>query len=189
MDKETAYKLIQQKQTEGSIIQEFKQTLSERVARYLQVKPHGIIPSMKFAAASSECSLLFRDGHFYGCIALSQAVAEALVKYLCEKNSWSPESSYENNVDKLFERGFISGQLKEKFFKIWQKRDDYHHLNRTIETDREKLKEIAKEKAKLIAEIEREVFDFILSVDGKLIPKKPKYWEGCDNQVFLRLNP
>lgn len=189
MDKDNAHNLIQQKQTEESIKQEFEQTLPERVARYLQVKPHGIIPNTKFAAASSECSLLFRDGHYYGCISLSQAVAEALVKYVCEKNGWSPEKNYENNVNKLHTRGFISKELKEKLLRIWQKRDEYHHLNWTVATDREKLKNIAEEKAKLIVGIEREIFDFTLSTDGKIIPKKPQYWEGCDSQVFLRLDP
>ena len=79
--------IINEKQLEDDLRQEFEQTIKDRIRRYLSVKPHGIIPNAKFAVASSECSLLFRDGHFYGCIALSQAVAEALVKYICEKNS------------------------------------------------------------------------------------------------------
>ena len=82
--------IFNEKQLEDSLRQEFEQTIKSRIQRYLSVKPYGIIPNTKFAVASSECSLLFRDGHFYGCIALSQAVSEALVKYICEKNGWSP---------------------------------------------------------------------------------------------------
>ena len=72
--------------TEDGIKQEFEQTLSSRVERYLKVKPHGIVPLTEFAPVSAECTLLFRDGHFYGSIALSQAVAEAIAKFLCQKN-------------------------------------------------------------------------------------------------------
>lgn len=43
--------IIRQKQLEDSIKQELEQTLSERAARYLQVKPHGIVPYTHFAAA------------------------------------------------------------------------------------------------------------------------------------------
>ncbi len=188
MDKKAVDKLIQHKQTEDSIKQEFEQTLSERVARYLEVKPHGIIPNTKFAPASSECSLLFRDGHFYGCIALVQAVAEALVRFFCQNNK-KPVGKFENNLEQLFENGFITDDIRKSFLKIWERRNDYHHLNPTIETDRQELEKIAKEKAKLIVEIEKEIFSFALSPDGKLIPKEPKYWEGCDNQAFLRLEP
>jgi len=86
--------LMQQKFTEDSIEQEFEQTLSSRVQRYLKVKPHGIVPYTKFASVSAECALLFRDGHFYGCIALSQAVAEAIVRFLCQKNGWKPKKEF-----------------------------------------------------------------------------------------------
>ncbi len=188
MDKEILDKLIQQKQTEDSMKQEFDQMLSERAIRYLAVKPHGIIPNTKFAAASSECSLLFRDGHFYGCIALVQAVAEALVRFLCQNNK-TPVGEFENNLKQLFENGFITNDIRRFFLKIWERRNDYHHLNPTIETDRQELERIAKEKAKLIAEVEKEIFDFTVSMDGKIVPKEPKYWEGYDDLVFLRLSP
>jgi len=78
--------IIQKKIIEDSLKQELEQTLSSRVQRYLKVKPHGIVPYTQFAPVSAECALLFRDGHFYGCIALSQAVAEAIVRFLCQKN-------------------------------------------------------------------------------------------------------
>ncbi|MDP2930666.1 MAG: hypothetical protein Q8N56_03625 [bacterium] len=188
MDTEIVKKLIQQKQTEDSIRQEFEQTLSERVIRYLAVKPHGIIPNTKFAPASSECSLLFRDGHFYGCIALVQAVAEALMRLLCQTNK-IPLGEFENNLKQLFEAEVITDGIRKSFLKIWERRNDYHHLNPTVETDRQELEKIAKEKASLLVEAEKEIFSFVPSTDGKLIPKEPKYWEGCNNQVFLRLEP
>lgn len=179
--------IINEKISEDNLRQEFEQTLKSRIKRYASVKPHGIIPNAKFAVASSECSLLFRDGHFYGCIALSQAVAEALVKYICEKNGWSPAKDYEENVRTLHKRGFISDQLRDGLLQIWQGRDTYHHLNNSIATEIDKLEQIAQEKAKLIALIEEEVFSFSLDGEGRLIPKNLKYWEGLDGQVYLRL--
>lgn len=179
--------IINEKISEDNLRQEFEQTLKSRVKRYISVTPHGIIPNAKFAVASSECSLLFRDGHFYGCIALSQAVAEALVKYICEKNGWSPANNYEENVYTLYKRGFISEELRHRLLQIWQGRDTYHHLNNSIATEIERLEQIAQEKAKLIALIEAEVFSFSLDPEGRLLPKNPKYWEGLDGNVYLRL--
>ncbi len=181
---------IQKAMTENGIKQEFEQTLSSRVERYLKVKPHGIIPFTEFAPVSAECTFLFRDGHFYGAIALSQAVAEAIAKFLCQKNGWKPKKSFEENVAKLETRQFISKNVKEKFLSLWEKRDDYHHLNPTIETDRQKLEALAYEKVAILKEIESEVFKFSI-VDGKLVPENRKYWSVQPNgtvPVFLRLD-
>jgi len=80
-------KIIQKKLIEDTIKQEIEQTVTYRAERYLKVKPHGIVPLTHFAPASAECTLLFRDGHFFGCIALTQAVAEAITHFLCQKYS------------------------------------------------------------------------------------------------------
>ena len=174
---------------EDGIKQEFEQTLPSRVQRYLKVKPHGIVPYTEFAPASAECTLLFRDGHFYGCIALSQAVTEAIARFLCQKNGWRPENTFEKNIEKLETRQFISEETKNKFLKVWVKRDDYHHLNPSIETDRSNLEVIAYEKVLLLKEIESEIFKFSV-VDGKLMPENKKYWVLQENStipVFLKL--
>lgn len=179
---------IQRAMTEDGIKQEFEQTLTYRVERYLKVKPHGIVPFTEFAPASAECALLFRDGHFYGAIALSQAVAEAIAKFLCQKNGWKPDKKFEENVAKLETRQFISNSMREKFLLLWGKRDDYHHLNSTIETDCQKLEALACEKVSLLKEIESEVFKFTV-IDGKLVPENRKYWFVQSDgtvPVFLR---
>ncbi|MBI4297655.1 MAG: hypothetical protein HY676_03905 [Chloroflexi bacterium] len=190
MDRKTRHELIQQKQAEDSIRQEFEGTLPLRAARYLQVKPHPIVPYEHFSAASAECSLLFRDGHFYGCIALTQAVAEALVKFLCERNSWKPVKTFEKNVEKLLARNIISDKLKESLLRIWERRDDYHHLNPAVKTVRQELEQLAREKARLLAEVESELFRFVIT-DGKIILGEPKYWKKSGDQVIvdLRLDP
>ena len=79
--------------------------------------------------------------------------------------------------------------MKKRFLSLWEKRDDYHHLNHTIETDRQKLETLAYEKVSLLKEIESEVFEFSV-IDGKLVPKNRKYWTLQANgtvPVFLRL--
>jgi len=181
--------LIQQKLVEDSIKQEIEQTLSLRAQRYLKVKPHEIVPYTQFAPVSAECTLLFRDGYYYGCITLAQSVAEAIVRFLCQKNSWKPGKGFENNINKLLNRDFISEKLKNIFLKIWENRDDYHHLNPKIEVERLKLEEISYEKVLLLNEIESEIFKFTLK-NGKLIPENKKYWGLQRNgtiPVFLKL--
>jgi hypothetical protein len=186
MDKQ---ELWQRVFAEDAIKQEFVQTLSTRVERYLKVKPHGMVPFTEFAPVSAECTLLFRDGHFFGCIALSQAVAEGVARFLCQRNGWKPKTNFEENVATLHIRKLISGDMKDRFLRIWEKRDDYHHLNSTIETDRNKLEALAYEKVLLLKEIEAEVFKFSI-VDGKLLPENRKYWDVQSNgkvPVFLKL--
>lgn len=85
MGEQTVHELVRQKQVEDSIKQEVEQGLADRAVRYLQAKPHAMLPDTHFSAVSAECILLLRDGHFYGCIALTQAVAEALARFLCQK--------------------------------------------------------------------------------------------------------
>ena len=191
MDEETKRELFQRAQATNSIKQEFEQTLSERVERYLQVKPHEIIPNAPFAVPSAECSLLFRDGHFYACIALVQAIAEAIVRYACDINFGEHDKVFEKNVERLHTRRFIDDELQKALLKIWKKRDAYHHLNSNVKSDRDTLGKLAKEKARLLVEIESEIFNFSFGDDGSIIPKYPKYWKIRGNQVevFLRLEP
>ena len=190
MDDKTIHELIQKKHVEDSIRQEFEGTLADRVDRYMQVKPHIIIPNEHFAAPSAQCSLLFRDGHFYGCIALTQAVAEALARFFCEVNFGRHDDVLEKNVEKLYRRGFISDKVKKALFEIWHDRDVYHHLNHNIETNRQLLEELARKKLSLLTEVESVIFEFKI-INGELLPKHPKYWKAIDNkfQVYLRLEP
>jgi hypothetical protein len=191
MDEEAKRELFQRAQTTNSIKQEFEQTLPERVKRYLLVKPHKIIPNAPFTVPSTECSLLFRDGHFYACIALVQAVAEAIVRYMCDIDFGRHDKVFEKNVEKLHTRKFIDDSLQKALLKIWEKRDDYHHLNSNVKSDRDTLEKLAKDKTCLLVEIESEIFKFSFGNDGSIIFRYPKYWKISGNQVevFLRLEP
>lgn len=182
-------KLVEKAQVEDSLKQEFTFTLEQRVKRYLELRPHGIIPNSYFAGVSAECHLLYRDSYFYGTISLAQAVAEALVKFLCDKNGWKPNKDYEENLKQLKTRGKISDELVFLFTEVWKSRDDYHHLNPQIEQDRQKLELLAKNKLTDLRKIEQELFAYIVK-EGKLIPKYPRYWDQKNGttSVFLRFD-
>jgi len=190
VDEKIKQELYQKALTTKSLRQEFEGSLPIRVERYLQVKPHEIIPNAPFAAPSSECSLLFRDGHFYACIALVQAVTEAIVRYICDIDFNKHSKVFEKNVENLHARKLIDDGLKESLLKIWERRNDFHHLNSSVPSERQTLENLAKEKTCLLVEIESHIFEFNIS-SGKIIPKYPKYWNITDNkmEIFLRLQP
>lgn len=183
----------------------------ERVARVQRVKTHKIIPHLWFDVASTECRDLFRDGHFYGCICLSQSVAEGLAKFvlevhhetvgkqkrpieLCEK-----PATGRTLIDMLknLKRGLYQGQpwsvLTEKCLKAFEcieggDRDDFHHLNKRIITDLKKLEDRAEECVTALYDIESELFGFEFT-DGAIIPYQREYWPDAGKKyakVHLR---
>jgi uncharacterized protein YutE (UPF0331/DUF86 family) len=188
MDNKTK-KLIEKAQVKDTLEQVFKLTLDQRVDRYIELRPHGIIPNSHFAAVSAECHELYRDGHFYGTISLAQSVAEALAKFLCQKNRWKPNKDYEKNIKQLKVRNIITPVLATLFINIWKDRNNYHHLNLGIEQDRQKLEALAKDKLTSLKEIEKELFAYSAK-NGKLIPKYVKYWDQKQDavSVFLRFD-
>jgi len=149
---------IPKEQIEQSIKQEFEETLADRVARYLQISSSSFAPSAQFSAASFECSLLFRDGYFYACIALSQSIAESLVRSFCHKNGWEAGKNFQANVEKLCVRGIISDKGGKALVKIWEKRNDYYNLNPNLTPDRRALESLAREKIRFLVEAEKEIY-------------------------------
>lgn len=182
-------KVFEKAQIKDALKQMFSLTLDQRVNRYIELKPHEIIPNSHFAAVSAEAHELYRDGHFYGTISLTQSVAEALVKFLCQKNGCKQNQNFKENVKQLKTRDKISLELATLFTKIWKGRNNYHHLNPGIEQDRQKLELLAKEKLTCLKSIEEELFAYRIS-EGKHIPKYPMYWDQKNGttKVFLRFD-
>jgi hypothetical protein len=87
----------------------------------------------------------------------------------------------------LLKRDFITKKQSDILLKLWKDRDDYHHLNDTVESDYQKLKKLAKEKLKLLNKIEKDIFDFTINKGVCTAHKNPKYWT-TGNQVYLRLD-
>ena len=162
-----------------------------RVERYFRAEHHPIVPNSWFAPASSECIGLFSDGYFYGCISQCQAVGEALIRFMCQCNKFRPESDFEENVRLLKQRKFIDDKFENLCSCLWKGRHDYHHMNRGVETDKQRLEQMALTKIRTLAELEKWVFQYS-DTHGCITPKWPKYWpESKDGkyQVYLRLSP
>jgi len=190
MDEEEVRKAIRRAQLEHDLKADCLSTISERVSRYLELDFTELTPNEHFASISAQCILLYRDGYFFACIALCQAVAEALVRFMCERSGFPASKVFEKNIEKLCRREVkpdCSRLLKE----IWKGRDDYHHLNSKVPTDREKLQAIAKSKLIALHDVESDVFAFEWA-GGAVKLKYPKYWPKTKNgllNTFLRFEP
>jgi hypothetical protein len=188
MGKEEMRKAIRRHQLEDTLRQECLDTISERITRYLELNFTELTPNAHWASISAECIRLYRDGYFFACIALCQAVAEAIVRDLYGKNFNRASSSFENSVNRLCSKGKISLDCKRALEEIWKGRNDYHHLNPEVPTEREKLQVIARSKMIALHCIESEIFAFEW-VGGAIKPKYPEYWPDTQNgllNVFLR---
>lgn len=192
MDPDSLQKQVERHRLIKEFVADCQFAAEERVDRYLQAQHHGIVADTPFAPASAECIVLFRDGHFYGAISLSQAVGEALVRHMCRSNQWKPAENFEENVRKLKERGFIDAGIEAELLRLWEKRDDYHHLNPTVERDRGSLEGLALTKIRALNEMEKFVFAWGPSeTPGVITLLRPQYWPGKKESqvgVFLR-NP
>jgi len=191
MDRQEALRAIKRKQLEDSLKQDIIATLDERISRYQELDFIKITPNAHFASVSAECILLYRDGYFLACIALCQAIAEAIVRLMCKRSRFTSISDdYKKNVKKLNNRK-IKPDCNQLFEEIWVGRNDYHHLSPRIPTERNKLQEIARSKIVTLHKIESIVFEFAIK-DGAILPKYPKYWDinkdGLIN-AFLRFEP
>ena len=192
MDQELARKQVERHLLIKDLVAEGEALASERVDRYLSARYHGIVADTPFAPASAECLKLFRDGHYYGTISLSQAVGEALVRHMCRSNQWKPAENFEENVRKLKQRDFIDPSIEAALLRLWDKRDDYHHLNPTVARGRGELESLALAKIQALGEVERFVFAWSASEKpGAIKLLRPQYWPDKKDSrvsVFLR-NP
>jgi hypothetical protein len=166
----------------------FEQTLHARLERSLEVQHQGIIPNHHFAAASSECVELYRDGYFLSAVMVSQAVAEGIWRFVLERNNLAPNRERLEMAKLLVDRGVISQECADGFTRIWQSfRNDVHHMNPTVA--RVPFAMLAKRNLADLGIIEREVFAVTFN-DGKLVPVQRRYWDlqqDGTTQVFLRL--
>jgi|SRR5579863_1385411 len=211
MTPEISLSRVDAESTRKQIQKDDASNFEPRVARVQRTRLHRIIPHVWFDAASTECRDMFRDGHFYGCICLSQSVAEGLAKFvlevhrfkvgkqkrpieLCEKPGTGRQL-----IDWLrsLKSGLYNGQpmsvLSEKCLKAFAcveggDRDDFHHLNKRVITDFTKLEKRAEECVAALYDIESELFGFELTPGG-LTPYRSEYWPDAGKeygQVHLR---
>jgi hypothetical protein len=165
--------------------------LVARIERADRTSVHGVIPGHFFSAASSECRDAFIDGHFYACISLCQAVAEALSRYLGDAHKLGAKKDPAQRVRRLRGADAISQSVSDAFACIrGNDRNAFHHVNPDIPTGYEELETRAEECVNSLLTIESDVFAFHI-VEGRVAPGKPEYWPAPDSQhmmdVFVRL--
>jgi hypothetical protein len=181
---------FRRQETKRSIVAEFEQTLDDRVGRYLEVQHAGIVANHHFAAASSECLDVYRDGHFISAVMASQAVAEGIWKLVLERNQQPASDDRPSVAPTLVASGIISSDCADAFVRIWRSfRNDVHHMNPKVATI--PFATLAKRNLVDLAVIERELFAWTVTEPGKITPTQPKYWDLQPDgtaPVFLR-NP
>jgi hypothetical protein len=173
----------------------------QRVARVLRLSSHRIIPHVWFDAASTECRDLFRDGHFYGCICLSQSVAEGLGKFILEVHHSTARNPKGKRLIRLLTNlkgGTYNGHpmsvLGDECLRAFTcieggDRNDFHHLNKNVITDLQELEKRAEACVMALCRIESELFGFEVSNAGILTPYRREYWPDAGKQygqVYLR---
>lgn len=114
-----------------------------------------------FAASSAECAKQFRDGGYFGCIALTQALLEAVIRHVWQiklKKKPNDQGSFGTNLEGLLVKKFITDDLKIKLDQMWADRHSFHYLRPSVECDQRKLEEKARNLLKLLDDLElREV--------------------------------
>ena len=163
--------------------------LPARLERAVHTHVHELIPNHFFSAASSECRDTFIDGHFYACVSLAQAVAEALARFLNGFHRVGAKNDPPQQARRLRKAGAISDKALNAFLRIWgNDRNTFHHVNRDIPTDATVLESRAEECVNALLEIESELFAYSAD-EGRIIPKNEAYWPKVDQEhlaVFLR---
>lgn len=163
--------------------------LPARLERVARTDVHELIPSHFFSAASSECRDAFIDGHFYACVSLAQAVAEALTRFLNGFHPVGAKNDPPQQARRLKKNGHISDGALNAFLQIWgNDRNTFHHVNQDIPTDGAELERRAEECVNALLQIESELFAYNTE-DGRIIPKNEAYWPKVDQEhlgVFLR---
>jgi hypothetical protein len=156
-------RLTERRQIEDSIKNEVLRTLSDRADRFIQVRGNVLVPDSPFAAPSVECAEQFRDGHYFGCIALTQAVLEAVIRHVWQvklKKKPNQEGSFDKNLEALHKKKIISDEWKSKLDQMWVDRHSFHHLRPSVKADHLKLEETARNTLKLLNDLGREFFGF-----------------------------
>jgi hypothetical protein len=182
--------LAERRRIEDSIKSEVLRTLSDRADRFIQVRGTILVPDGPFAAPSVECAEQFRDGHYFGCIALTQAVLEAVIRHVWQvklKRKPNQEGSFDKSLEALHKKKFISDEWKTKLDQMWIDRHTFHHLRPSVESDQQKLEATARNTLKLLNDLEKEFFGFTVR-EGMVVPDHPEYWSIKEGEplVFMR---
>jgi hypothetical protein len=171
---------------ENHLRQKFESDLMERVRRTLDLNYQRVIGGHYFAAASSQCLELYRDGYMLGCIMCSQALLEAILKFVAQRNQMESKKEVELLIVDLESKKVLNQKALSVAKLAWRHRNDFHHLNPGVSAI--DLEAKAKECVEAIFALEEEIFGASF-INGALSPKNSIYWDVREDNtvpVFLR---
>jgi len=174
------------KDIENYLRRKFEADLQARVRRTQELSYPRVIGGHYFAAASSQCLELYRDGYMLGCIMCSQALLEAVLKFVAQRNGMEFNKEVEDLIRDLGAKRILNDKALNAAKLAWRHRNDFHHLNPGISVI--DLETKAKECVEATCTLEEEIFGASF-VAGALRPKNPIYWDISSDgtaPVYLR---
>jgi len=171
---------------ENHLRRKFESDLKERVRRTLELNYQKVIGGHYFSAASSQCLELYRDGYMLGCIMCSQALLEAVLKFVAQRNRMEYKKEVEVLITDLESKKVLNEKALSAAKLAWRHRNDFHHLNPGVSAI--DLEAKVKECVEAICSLEEEIFG-VSFINGALSPRNSIYWDvQADNTVpvFLR---
>lgn len=188
-------KKIKMQQIKEALISDFNSSIDQRVGRYLEIGHQWIIGNHHFAAASSECINLYRDGHFIAAVMMSHSINEGIIEFVTDRvklpkhKSDGNAKSIEELISELEQQKTISKVCADAARGIYGSyRNDIHHMSPKVGSI--DFCSLARENLKRLAMIEGEIFGADV-IEGRLKPHHPFYWDlNADGTVsaFLRLD-
>ena len=114
-------KTAAQRRVEKQIRDEFLRSIDERIARTLAI---GNVAASDghHAQPIAECARLFRDGYFFGCLALGRDLLEVIVLELAQslwKKAPAKVPGVEKNLEVLCKKKMINNELKQQLADMW----------------------------------------------------------------------
>ena len=171
---------------ENHLRRKFESDLESRVRRTQTLNYQRVIGGHYFAAASSQCLELYRDGYMLGCIMCSQALLETVLKFIAQRNRMVYKKEVEELIADLETKKILNEKALNAAKLAWRHRNDFHHLNPGVSAIHLETK--AKACVDAMCALEDEIFGASF-VDGALSPKNAIYWDiQTDGTVpiFLR---
>ena len=171
---------------ENHLRRKFESNLEARVRRTLELNYQKVIGGHYFAAASSQCLELYRDGYMLGCIMCSQALLEAILKFVAQRNRIEYKKEVEVLIADLEAKNILNEKALDAAKRAWRHRNDFHHFNPGVSAIDLELK--ARECVEATCALEEEIFSASF-VAGALSPKNPIYWDVHQDgtvPVYLR---
>ncbi len=195
MENPDIQKRIRMQQVKEALISDFNSSVDQRVGRCIEIGHQWIIGNHHFAAASSECINLYRDGHFIAAVMMSHSINEGIIVFVADRvglnknKSGGGAKSIEGLISELEQNKTISKACADAARGIYGSyRNDVHHMSPKV-SDID-FPSLARDNLKRLAVIEGEIFGADISPDGKLKPHMPRFWDlNADGTVsaFLRL--